>query len=100
MSAQINSLGVLAVAVTGISQRIQSIITIIAMAPSFMRGCCVTVLGFSLMAGGMGLVLGIGNTMLNLVISIADGVFALIVLSLTLEPQSKVSARGDPSDAC
>lgn len=146
VNAQINGLGVLAVAVTGISQKIQSIISItsmamsdgsasmvgqnfaagkmdrvrrtvwsaalvglvafavltvlflamprsifrlfttdeqvLALAPSFMAVCCLNMLSFALMSPTIGLINGVGDTRLNLIISIADGVVARITLSL------------------
>lgn len=146
VNAQINALGVVAVAVTGIAQKLQSVMNILSQAMtdssaslvgqnfaagkndrvrqtfwcamgfgsvfcvilivlfllfptqifgfftsdpevlvqagSFMKVCCITMITFALMSPSIGLINGIGNTMLNMVIAFADGVAARIALSL------------------
>ena len=55
---------------------------VIAMAPAFMKVSCLAMLAMALMAPPIGLMNGVGNTALNMVISVADGVAARIALSL------------------
>ncbi len=158
VSAQINSLGVLAVAVTGISQKIQHIMSIISMAmndgtasmvgqcfaagdkarvrstvwcatglslifcaaliilflaapqwifglftddpevlsmaPDFMKVCCLAILSLTLMCPTIGLINGVGNAKLNLIISVIDGVVARLVLSFLLGYTFRMGALG------
>lgn len=158
VSAQINRLGVLAVAVTGISQKIQHIMSIIsmamndgtasmvgqsfaagdkarvrstvwyatglslvfcaalillflaapewifglftddpevlAMAPSFMKVCCLAILSLTLMCPTIGLINGVGNAKLNLIISVVDGVAARLLLAFLLGYTFHMGALG------
>ncbi len=55
---------------------------VIAMAPQYLKICCVMVVSFALMSPMLGLINGVGNTMLNMLIAIADGVVGRIALSL------------------
>ena len=52
------------------------------MAPAFMKVSCLAMLAMALMAPPIGLMNGVCNTALNMVISVADGVAARIALSL------------------
>lgn len=158
VNAQINGLGVLAVAVTGVSHKIQNIMLIvsssmndatatlvgqnmgagklervkrtvwcataisvafaavltvlfflfpeqifglftndpevIAMAGPFMKVAALMVVCFGLMAPYLGLINGVGNTMLNMVIALADGVIARIALSLLFGYTLEMGALG------
>lgn len=55
---------------------------VIAQAPSYLKASCTLVVSFALMSPMLGLINGVGNTMLNMVIAIADGVVGRIALSL------------------
>jgi len=57
---------------------------VIALAPPFMGVCCIIMIGFSLMSPVIGLINGVGNTKLNMYISIADGVAARLSLAMLL----------------
>ncbi len=57
---------------------------VLALAAQYMRIAIWAYLGFTLMQPMLGLINGVGNTPLNLVIGICDGVFARIGLSLGL----------------
>lgn len=158
VNAQINSLGVVAVAVTGISSKLQSVMNImgqsmmdgtsslvgqnmgsgkldrvkstvwdatlmglgycavlsalfllfpeqifrifsddaavLAQAGPFMLVCVVIMLSGALMAPTIGLINGVGYTVLNLVIAVADGVAARIALSLLLGYTCGMGALG------
>ena len=158
VNAQINGLGVLAVAVTGVSHKIQSLMLIvsnsmndaaatlvgqnmgagkldrvkrtvwcatafgavfaavlvalflafptqifslftndpavIAMARPFMMVAALTVVAFGTMAPYLGLINGVGNTMLNMFIALADGVIARIALSLRFGYALNMGALG------
>ena len=158
VNAQINNLGVLAVAVTGVSHKIQSVMLIvsnsmndatatmvgqnmgagkldrvkrtvwcatgfsavfaaalvvlfllfpgqifslftkdaevIALAGPFMRVAALTVVCFGMMAPYLGLINGVGNTMLNMFIALADGVIARIALSLLFGYALELGALG------
>ena len=67
---------------------------VIAEAPPFMLACVVTMFAFALMSPTIGLIDGIGFTMLNLVIAIADGVVARIILSLVFGYAMNMGALG------
>lgn len=67
---------------------------VIAEAPPFMLVCVVTVFSFALMSPTIGLIDGIGFTMLNMVIAIADGVAARIILSLLFGYAMNLGALG------
>ena len=55
---------------------------VIALAPAYLKVCCVMVVSFALMSPMLGLINGVGNTMLNMLIAIADGVVGRIALAL------------------
>ena len=55
---------------------------VIAQAPAFMGVCCIIMLAFSLLSPVLGLINGVGNTKLNLYISIADSVVARLSLAM------------------
>jgi Na+-driven multidrug efflux pump len=55
---------------------------VLALAPSFLRTCIVMVMAFALMSPVIGFVNGVGNSTLNMVIGILDGVFGRVGLSL------------------
>lgn len=57
---------------------------VLALAPSFMRVMIVMVMAFALMSPPIGLLEGVGNTRLNMVIGILDGVVGRIGFSLLL----------------
>lgn len=57
---------------------------VIALAPSFMVVCAVNLVGGALMSPTMGLINGVGATMYNLAVAIADGVVGRLVLSMLL----------------
>lgn len=54
---------------------------VLAMAPDYMHIAVLLYIAFALMAPGNGLVAGVGNSVLNMVIAILDGVVARIALS-------------------
>lgn len=57
---------------------------VIALAPAFMVVCAVNLIGGALMSPAMGLINGVGDTMYNLAVAIADGVVGRLALSLLL----------------
>lgn len=57
---------------------------IIALAPTYLHISLIMYWGFALMCPALGLIIGVGNTMLNSIIGILDGVVARISLSLLL----------------
>lgn len=57
---------------------------VIALAPAFMVVCAVNLVGGALMSPTLGLINGVGATMYNLAVAIADGVVGRLVLSMLL----------------
>lgn len=57
---------------------------VIALAPAFMVVCAVNLVGGALMSPTLGLINGVGDTMYNLAVAIADGVVGRLVLSMLL----------------
>ena len=57
---------------------------VIAMAPPFMLVCGVNMLAGAWMSPTMGLINGVGDTIYNMIVAIADGVIARLALSLLL----------------
>ncbi len=55
---------------------------VIAQAPGYLQVSCTLVVSFALMSPMLGLINGVGDTVLNMIIAIADGVIGRIALSL------------------
>jgi MATE family multidrug resistance protein len=67
---------------------------VLALSRSFMAVCALSVVSFSIMSPTMGLINGVGFTMLNMIIAVADGVVARIALSLLLGYSLGMGALG------
>lgn len=64
------------------------------MAPPFMTVCSINMLAAALMSPTMGLINGVGDTVYNMIVAIADGVAARLVLSLLLGFTAGMGALG------
>ena len=67
---------------------------VIEMAPPFMTVCSINMLAAALMSPTMGLINGVGDTLYNMIVAIADGVAARLVLSLLLGFTAGMGALG------
>ena len=67
---------------------------VIEMAPPFMTVCSINMLAAALMSPTMGLINGVGDTVYNMIVAIADGVAARLVLSLLLGFTAGMGALG------
>ena len=107
VNAMIYSFGVTAAAVIGVCGKLQSLMqvhqifsifsndpAVIEMAPPFMTVCSVNMLAAALMSPTMGLINGVGDTVYNMIVAIADGVAARLVLSLLLGFTAGMGALG------
>ena len=67
---------------------------VIALARPFMAVCCINVFAGALMAPTMGLINGVGDTLYNMGVAIADGVGARLALSLVFGYALSMGALG------
>ena len=67
---------------------------VIALARPFMAVCCLNVFAGALMAPPMGLINGVGDTLYNMGVAIADGVVARLALSLLFGYAMSMGALG------